>query len=110
MLFDDLDLTIAWPCHCFQHSTLAFGPCTIFNFKIYIYIIKKSIMVPDITVFNIRNKLIFLVFRIQDGPVTCISLTDTQMIVGGSSIGSITVSDLSSAQRVATLKSFGSAG
>lgn len=74
------------------------------------YLTKKSIKVLDITVFYIKNKLIFLVFRIQDGPVTCISLSDTQMIVGGSSIGSITVSDLSSAQRVATLKSFGSAG
>lgn len=50
------------------------------------------------------------IVKIQDGPVTCISLSDTQMIVGGSSIGSITVSDLSSAQRAATLKSFGSAG
>ncbi|WOH04386.1 hypothetical protein DCAR_0623795 [Daucus carota subsp. sativus] len=50
------------------------------------------------------------IVKIQDGPVTCISLSDSQMIVGGSSTGSITVSDLSSAQRVATLKSYGSAG
>ncbi|KAL8098360.1 F-box/WD-40 repeat-containing protein At3g52030 [Apium graveolens] len=50
------------------------------------------------------------ILKIHDWPVTCISLTDTQMIVGGSSIGNITVSDFSSAQRVATLKSLGSAG
>lgn len=50
------------------------------------------------------------IVKIQDGPVTCMSLSDTQMIIGGSSIGSITVSDLSSAQRVATLKSYCSAG
>lgn len=51
-----------------------------------------------------------LIGRIHDGPVSCLAVSDDQMIVGGSSIGSITVSDLSSDQRLATLKSFSTAG
>ncbi|KAK3023820.1 hypothetical protein RJ639_044744 [Escallonia herrerae] len=48
--------------------------------------------------------------RIHDGPVTCLSLTEDQMIIGGSSVGSITISCPSANERVATLRSAGSAG
>lgn len=37
-------------------------------------------------------------------PVTCLSLSDDQLIIGGSSLGRITVSGLLSDQQVATLR------
>jgi hypothetical protein len=39
------------------------------------------------------------------GPVTCLSVSDDQLILSGSSLGSITVSGILSDQRVATLRS-----
>uniref|UniRef100_A0A1D1YFX9 F-box/WD-40 repeat-containing protein At3g52030 n=1 Tax=Anthurium amnicola TaxID=1678845 RepID=A0A1D1YFX9_9ARAE len=45
------------------------------------------------------------IIRMHAGPVTCLCLTDEQLIIGGSSFGSITVADLSSGERVAVLKS-----
>ncbi|CAL5330690.1 unnamed protein product [Camellia sinensis] len=39
------------------------------------------------------------------GPVTCLGLSDDQLIVCGSSLGSVSLSDLSSDQRVAALRS-----
>jgi hypothetical protein len=39
------------------------------------------------------------------GPVTCLCLSDDQLILSGSSVGSITVSVVLSDQRVATLRS-----
>lgn len=47
----------------------------------------------------------FITGRMHAGPVTCLSLTDEQLILGGSSYGSITVADLSSGEMVASLKS-----
>ena len=39
------------------------------------------------------------------GPVTCLCLSDDQLILSGSSLGSITVSGILSDQQVATLRS-----
>ena len=39
------------------------------------------------------------------GPVTCLCLSDDQLILSGSSLGSITVSGVLSDQQVATLRS-----
>lgn len=39
------------------------------------------------------------------GPVKCLSVSDDQLILSGSSLGSITVSGILSDQRVATLRS-----
>lgn len=44
------------------------------------------------------------------GAVSCLSFTDEQLIVSGSSLGTISLSDLSSDQRVATLETTGSVG
>lgn len=44
------------------------------------------------------------------GPVTCLCLSDDQLILSGSSLGSITVSGLLSDQRVAELRSSHSTG
>lgn len=54
--------------------------------------------------------LSFLVFRMHAGSVTCLALSDDQLIVSGSSLGSVTLSDLSSDQRVSALRSTDSGG
>lgn len=46
----------------------------------------------------------------HSGSVTCLSFSDDQLIVSGSSLGSLSMSDLSSDQRIATLNTSGSAG
>ncbi|KAK2968264.1 hypothetical protein RJ640_027653 [Escallonia rubra] len=61
-------------------------------------------------VFDMYLKKWSQIIKIHDGPVTCLSLTEDQMIIGGSSVGSITVSCSSANERVATLRSYGSAG
>ncbi|CAA6668226.1 unnamed protein product [Spirodela intermedia] len=56
-------------------------------------------------VFDMYSGSCSKIIRMHAGPVTCLSLTDEQLILGGSSYGSITVADLSSGERVASLKS-----
>ncbi|KAL7234471.1 hypothetical protein ACSBR1_017971 [Camellia fascicularis] len=51
-----------------------------------------------------------LCMRMHAGPVTCLGLSDDQLIVSGSSLGSVSLSDLSSDQRVAALRSTNSGG
>ena len=48
---------------------------------------------------------VFLHARMHSGPVTCLSITDEELLIGGSSYGSISIADLSSGERVASLKS-----
>lgn len=48
--------------------------------------------------------------RMHAGPVKCLCLSDDHLILSGSSLGSITVSGISSDQRVATLRSTDSTG
>jgi hypothetical protein len=48
--------------------------------------------------------------RMHAGPVKCLSMSDDQLILSGSSLGSITVSGILSDQRVATLRSTDSTG
>lgn len=44
------------------------------------------------------------------GPVTCLALSDDELILSGSSLGSVSISDLASDQRVARLRPTDSAG
>lgn len=44
------------------------------------------------------------------GSVTCLALSDDQLIISGSSLGRVTLSDLSSDQRVSALRSTDSGG
>nr|XP_016438866.1 PREDICTED: F-box/WD-40 repeat-containing protein At3g52030-like [Nicotiana tabacum] len=46
----------------------------------------------------------------HEGPVTCLAFTDDQLLVSGSSLGTLSLSDLSSDQRVVLLGSTFSAG
>lgn len=48
--------------------------------------------------------------RMHAGPITCLCLGDDQLIVSGSSLGSISISGLSSDERVAKLRLMDSTG
>ncbi|KAI8545879.1 hypothetical protein RHMOL_Rhmol07G0071700 [Rhododendron molle] len=48
--------------------------------------------------------------RMHAGSVTCLALSDDQLIISGSSLGRVTLSDLSSDQRVSALRSTDSGG
>lgn len=48
--------------------------------------------------------------RTHGGPITCLSLSDSQLFLSGSSLGRVTVSDPLLDQPVATLKSTITAG
>ncbi|XP_077224282.1 F-box family protein with WD40/YVTN repeat doamin [Tasmannia lanceolata] len=58
-----------------------------------------------VRVFDMYSQSCSRIIRMHTGPVTCLALNDDQLIISGSSLGSITVSGLSSDQRVASLKS-----
>lgn len=45
------------------------------------------------------------IIRMHSGPVTCMALSEEQMIFGGSTFGSISIADLSTGELVASLKS-----
>ncbi|XP_058089913.1 F-box/WD-40 repeat-containing protein At3g52030 isoform X1 [Magnolia sinica] len=55
-------------------------------------------------VFDMYSQRCSRIIRMHSGPITCLALTD-ELILSGSSLGSITVAGLSSDQRVACLKS-----
>ncbi|PIA48347.1 hypothetical protein AQUCO_01400745v1 [Aquilegia coerulea] len=61
-------------------------------------------------VFDMYSKKCSRIIRMHAGPVTCLALTDDQLILSGSSLGSIKVAGLSSDQRVASLRSTHSTG
>ncbi|KAL3537544.1 hypothetical protein ACH5RR_000910 [Cinchona calisaya] len=61
-------------------------------------------------VFDMYSRKCSQIVKMHPGPITCLSFSDDQLLICGSSLGSISVSDLSSDQRVTTLKSFSSAG
>ncbi|KAI3995814.1 hypothetical protein MKX01_017601 [Papaver californicum] len=61
-------------------------------------------------VFDMYSRNCSRIIKMHNGPVTCMALTEDQLVVSGSSLGSIRVADLSSDQYVGSLKSAGSAG
>ncbi|XVE74192.1 hypothetical protein DITRI_Ditri11bG0179200 [Diplodiscus trichospermus] len=61
-------------------------------------------------VFDLYSRTCSRIIKMHAGPVTCLSLSDDQLILSGSSLGSVAMSSLSSDQRVATLRSTNSAG
>ncbi|GMI75783.1 hypothetical protein like AT3G52030 [Hibiscus trionum] len=61
-------------------------------------------------VFDMYSRTCSRIIKMHSGPVTCLALSDDQLIVSGSSLGSVSISSLSSDQRVATLRSTDSAG
>ncbi|KFK34439.1 hypothetical protein AALP_AA5G144900 [Arabis alpina] len=61
-------------------------------------------------VFDMYSKTCSQIIRTHGGPITCLSLSDNQLFLSGSSLGIVTVSDPLSDQPVATLKSTITAG
>ncbi|KAG2263410.1 hypothetical protein Bca4012_014476 [Brassica carinata] len=61
-------------------------------------------------VFDMYSKTCSQIIRTHGGPITCLSLSDNQLFLSGSSLGRVTVSDPLLDQPVATLKSTITAG
>ncbi|CAN8278851.1 unnamed protein product [Cochlearia groenlandica] len=61
-------------------------------------------------VFDMYSKTCSQIIRTNGGPITCLALSENQLFLSGSSAGRVTVSDPSSDQPVATLKSTITAG
>ncbi|KAJ4900171.1 F-box/WD-40 repeat-containing protein [Raphanus sativus] len=61
-------------------------------------------------VFDMYSKTCSQIIRTHGGPITCLSLSDNQLFLSGSSLGRVTVSDPLVDQPVATLKSTITAG
>ncbi|XXG87060.1 hypothetical protein AAC387_Pa11g1845 [Persea americana] len=57
-----------------------------------------------VRIFDMYSQRCSRIIRMHSGPITCLAFTDDQLIISGSSLGSITVSSLSSDQRVALLR------
>ncbi|GKE48922.1 F-box/WD-40 repeat-containing protein, partial [Tanacetum coccineum] len=55
-------------------------------------------------VFNMYGKKWSRIIKMHEGPVTRLSFSDDQLLIGGSSYGRISLSDLSFDQQVAALK------
>ncbi|KAJ9565660.1 hypothetical protein OSB04_001626 [Centaurea solstitialis] len=60
-------------------------------------------------VFDMYGRKWSTIIKMHDGPITCLSFSDDQLLIGGSSFGRISLSDLSSDQQVARLKTNDSA-
>ncbi|XP_021280777.1 F-box/WD-40 repeat-containing protein At3g52030 isoform X1 [Herrania umbratica] len=60
--------------------------------------------------FDMYSRACSRIIKMHAGPVTCLSLNDDHLILSGSSLGSVSISSLSSDQRVATLRSTNSGG
>ncbi|CAN4110272.1 unnamed protein product [Withania somnifera] len=63
-----------------------------------------------VRVFDLYSRKCSQIIKMHQGPVTCLSFTDDQLLVSGSSLGTLSLSDLSSDQRVVLLGSTYSAG
>ncbi|KAL3814785.1 hypothetical protein ACJIZ3_016053 [Penstemon smallii] len=63
-----------------------------------------------VRVFDMYSRKISQIIKMHPGAVSSISFSDEQLIVSGSSLGTIAISDLSSDQQVATLGTTSSAG
>ncbi|KAL8235910.1 hypothetical protein R6Q59_016991 [Mikania micrantha] len=61
-------------------------------------------------VFDMYGKKWSRIIKMHNGPITCLSLSDDQLLIGGSSSGHISLSDMSSDQQVAMLKTNDFAG
>ncbi|KAK7243432.1 hypothetical protein RIF29_38228 [Crotalaria pallida] len=58
-----------------------------------------------VRIFDMYSKRCSQIIRMHSAPITCICLSEDQLVVSGSTSGSITISDPSSDQQVATLRS-----
>ncbi|XAR63475.1 hypothetical protein NMG60_11023420 [Bertholletia excelsa] len=60
--------------------------------------------------FDMYSRNCSQIVKMHAGPVTCLALSDDHLIISGSSLGSVTLSDLSSDQQVKGLRTMDSGG
>ncbi|XP_065022192.1 F-box/WD-40 repeat-containing protein At3g52030-like isoform X2 [Musa acuminata AAA Group] len=58
-----------------------------------------------VRVFDMYSGRCSRIIRMHSGPVTCLTLTDDQLVIGGSTFGNIAIADLSSGKRMGSVKS-----
>lgn len=46
-----------------------------------------------------------MLYRLHSSPVTCLTITDDQLVVGGSTFGNVAIADQTSGQKLGLLKS-----
>ncbi|XP_008231544.1 PREDICTED: F-box/WD-40 repeat-containing protein At3g52030 isoform X2 [Prunus mume] len=63
-----------------------------------------------VRVFDMYSRKCSQIIRAHEGPVKCLCLSDDQLILSGSSLGDVTLSALSSGERVVKLRSQDSSG
>ncbi|KAG5627564.1 hypothetical protein H5410_012782 [Solanum commersonii] len=63
-----------------------------------------------VRVFDLYSRKCTQIIKMHQGPVSCLAFSDDQLLVSGSSLGTLSLSDLSSDQRVVLLGSTYSAG
>ncbi|XP_021802081.1 F-box/WD-40 repeat-containing protein At3g52030 [Prunus avium] len=63
-----------------------------------------------VRVFDMYSRKCSQIIRAHEGPVKCLCLSDDQLILSGSSLGGVTLSALSSGERVVKLRSQDSSG
>ncbi|KAF7139537.1 hypothetical protein RHSIM_Rhsim07G0058900 [Rhododendron simsii] len=63
-----------------------------------------------VRLFDMYSRKCSRIIKMHAGSVTCLALSDDQLIISGSSLGRVTLSDLSSDQRVSELRSTDSGG
>lgn len=56
-------------------------------------------------VYDMYSRSCSSIHRLHPSPVTCLAITDDQLIIGGSTFGSVAIADHTSGQRVGLLKS-----
>ncbi|WVZ53830.1 hypothetical protein U9M48_004720 [Paspalum notatum var. saurae] len=56
-------------------------------------------------VFDMYSRSCSSIYRLHSSPVTCLTITDDQLIVGGSTFGNVAIADQTSGQKLGVLKS-----
>ncbi|XP_066339433.1 F-box/WD-40 repeat-containing protein At3g52030-like isoform X1 [Miscanthus floridulus] len=56
-------------------------------------------------VYDMYSRSCSSIYRLHSSPVTCLALTDDQLIVGGSTFGTVAIADQTSGQKLGVLKS-----
>ncbi|KAF8730959.1 hypothetical protein HU200_016834 [Digitaria exilis] len=56
-------------------------------------------------IYDMYSKSCSSIYRLHSSPVTCLTITDDQMILGGSTFGNIAIADQTSGQKIGVLKS-----
>ncbi|OEL17520.1 F-box/WD-40 repeat-containing protein [Dichanthelium oligosanthes] len=56
-------------------------------------------------VYDMYSRSCSSIYRLHSSPVTCLTITDDQLIIGGSTFGNVAIADQTSGQKIGVLKS-----